>query len=83
MEDGGDGGIVESAHAGEVRRGHHKEGGVRQMRFGFEEDVGGLAWCDDNYVGGEWFYVDCIGFDDSERVVGDAEEELVVHGGVD
>lgn len=42
-----------------------------------------MAWGDENCGGFECFYVDCVGFDDGESVVGDAEEQLVVHGSVD
>lgn len=51
--------------------------------FGFEEDVGGLARSDENYVGFEWLDINCVGFYDGECVVGYAEEELVVECCVD
>lgn len=84
LEDGRGGGVVESARASGVRSGSHEEGGVGEVvAFGAEEDVGGLARGDENRGGSEWLDVDRVGFHHGERVVGYAEEELIVECGVD
>ena len=42
-----------------------------------------MAWSDYNYVCDEGFDIDGVGFDDSDGVVGNAEEEFIIQGSVD
>lgn len=42
-----------------------------------------MAWCYEKDVGIKWFNIDCICFNDSECVVGDAEEELIIECSID
>lgn len=83
FEDCGCGGVVEGGGAGGVRSGGHEEGSVGVVVFGFEEDIGGLSWGYEDYIGLEWFCIDCVCFNHGECVVGNAEEEFVVECSID
>lgn len=83
LEDGGGSGVVEGSLAGVVGADGDEVGGVGGRWFGAEDEVGGLAGADDSDISVEGFDVGGVGFDDGEGVVGDAEEEFVVEGGVD
>lgn len=82
LEDGGRGGVVEGAAAGEVGPGGDEEGG-RGVGFGVEEGGDGLAGGDDDGGGFKWLDVGGVGFDDGEGVVGYGEEQLIVECSVD
>lgn len=82
LEDGRGGGIVDTGKADEVGAGEHEEGGVVEIGFGFEEDVGGLAWGYEDCFGFEGFYVNGIGFDYGDCVIGYGEEEFLVEPSV-
>ena len=69
--------------AGEVGPCGHEEGGVGEVGLGLEENIGGLAWGDDNYVGVKRFDISSIAFNHGEGVVGYAEEKFVVECSVD
>ena len=83
FQNAGSCGIVEGALAGEVGPCGHEEGGVGKVRFGLEEDIGGLAWSDKKYVGVKRFDITSITFNYREGVVGYAEEKFVVECSVD
>nr|GMC97555.1 laccase-17-like [Ipomoea batatas] len=83
FQDSGGGRVVERGRPGGVRPGGDEEGGIRVVFGGFEEDIGGLARCDEDYVGFEWFNIHRISFDHCEAVISDAEEELIVQGSID
>ena len=83
FEDGGDGGVVEGALTGGVRPGGHEEGGIWEVEFGLEKDIGGLTRGDEKCVGIERFDINSIDIDDGESVVGDTEKELVIQCSVD
>nr|GMC99619.1 hypothetical protein KK1_044381 [Ipomoea batatas] len=82
-QDARGGRVVERGRPGGIRPGGDEEGGIRVVFGGFEEDIGGLARCDEDYVGFEWFNIHRISFDHSEAVISDAEEELIVQGSID
>lgn len=83
FEDTSHGGVVESPEASGVRAGQHEESGIRYFILGFEEDVGGLPWCDEDNVRGKWLDVDRVRIDRSQCMVGDTEKEIVVECSVD
>ena len=53
-----------------------------RVLVGGEEEVHGLARWDGDVGSAEWLGVAAVGADDGERVVGDGEEQDVLHGGV-
>ena len=83
MEETGDSGIVKSSTASGIRASSHKEGGIREVGFGFEEEVGGLAWCDQNCISFKGFDINSIHINHCKGVVGNAEEELIIECGID
>lgn len=76
-------GIVEGALAGEVWPCGHEEGGVGEVGFGVEENIGGLAGSDEKYIGIKRFNITSIAFNHGEGVVGYAEEKFVVDCSID
>ena len=83
MEDSSDGGIVECSLGGGIRASRHEEGGIREVGFGFEKEVGGLAWCDQNCVGFKGFDINGIHINHCKGMVGDAEEKLIIECSID
>jgi len=83
LEDGGRGGVVERALRVGVGRDRHGVGRGGRVWRRRQEHVHGLPRRDDERVHGEWLDVVGVRLDDGERVVCDAEEELVVERGVD
>lgn len=83
----GGGGVVAEGGCGDLVVGGYDgvhEGGDGDYVFsdgviGVEEGVGGLAWPDEDGVGGEGLCVGGVDLDDGEAVAGDLEEELFVH----
>ena len=82
FKNSGGGGVVEGGRASCVGPGRYEESGVRRVLFGFKEDIGGLSRGDKNYGSFEWFYVDCVSFNDSEGVVSNAKKEFVVESSI-
>ena len=83
MEETGDSGIVKGSTAGGIRASSHEEGGIREVGFGLEEEVGGLARSDQNCIGFKGFNVNGIHINHCKGVVGNAEEELIIECSID
>ena len=83
MEETGDSGIVKGSTASGIRASSHKEGGIREVGFGFEEEVGGLAWCDQNCISFKGFDINSIHINHCKGVIGNAEEELIIECSID
>lgn len=72
-------GIVKGPKAGRIWSSHQQKCGTgRNIWFGVKENIGGLAWCNENGVCVEGLYINGVNFDHGEGVVGYAEEELII-----
>ena len=83
MEETGDSGIVKCPPAGGIRASSHEEGGIGEVGFGFKEEVGGLAWCDQNCISFKGFDINGVHIDHCKSVIGNAEEELIIECSID
>ena len=83
MEDSGDGGIVKCPLTGGIRSSSHEEGGIGEVGFGFEEEVGGLARCDQNGFSFKGFDINGIYINHCKGVIGNAEEQLIIKCSID
>lgn len=82
-EQSGGCGVVKGSWAGDVWSSDDGESGVRRFGFGPKKDIGGLPWGEKESFCFKGLHVDCIGFNNGEGVVGNAEKELVVECGID